>query len=604
MSKITKTNLARGAFLTSQHIENNLSPVSNLIDEKLDNNNLAEHKVPFYVNFTFPTFKTGMFGLTDDEKQSAVDGSLVFPIPLIPTQDHFDEGGKLTIETPTYLLDSISVSMDLRGEGCAVPPHQPTVLNVDSKGWKINYEKAQEQDIVLSLFQKDYSVLSNSNKTPTNSIFSTTIPATIAFAGSEARVENPYYIYGINKQINPYKSYYLGFHFPNQGSGTSTSDWVINDLVISFKFYTILDTLEETYSTTRNKSTKNDTSTITPYNIGLTAPAPYTVISAENSTSGLQTNLNKIDEFVEEKLTTGQDKFGNIGTFQYNDAGTGIDTMTSQAIKTPAVYDVIVVPMWQGTIGGSGAITTYHNYTSLGIKTSDVVAGAINPDDYEINTEEHTTTLNRFQGYIQDIRTIPLFYPFTIHHVLAYHNEQIKTLNGINYETFGNGTTTGVITGNIGVGLGTCFQADRYTYDQIAYLEYNNTFNNQIDDIILLNNKYGRDNVYGVSAKRSGRLLQVPIFPAGAGKGFYANGVPYYCGGGTKSFETRSGFPDTQGMENFIEIRWQFKSAGGVWFDDASVINTKPQTIAGIGGHFVYLIGKKLLTTNRNNLQE
>ena len=44
MSKITKTNLARGAFLTSQHIENNLSPVSNLIDEKLDNNNLAEHK--------------------------------------------------------------------------------------------------------------------------------------------------------------------------------------------------------------------------------------------------------------------------------------------------------------------------------------------------------------------------------------------------------------------------------------------------------------------------------------------------------------------------------------------------------------------------------
>lgn len=604
MPKIRKRNLARGSKLSSQHIEDNLAPIQDLfVEEKLNRDNLQEIKVPFYVNFTFPSFKQGMFGLTDEDKQSEIDGSLVFPLPLIPTQDHFSVVGRLTTDTPIYLLDSISISMDLRGEGCSTPPPQAIMpFTPQSKSWKINYETASEQDIQLTLFQKDYKVLSNKNITPTNSIFTTTIPATIAFAGSQSRVENPYYIYGINKQINPYKSYYLGFHFPNQPDGTTIDSWVVNDLVISFKFYTILDTRYEEQGNTTNKSQANANSEITNYNLDLTAPTPYSVISAENANSGLQTNLNRIDEAVEEKLTTGVDKFGQLGAFEYESFAVPANA-TSQAIETCAVYDVLVVPFWQGTIGGSGAITTFYNFDSFGVG-SDVLQGAISPSYYDPDGESGSPQ-NSYNGVIQDIRTIPLFYPFTIHHVLAWHNEQIKELNGINYDEFGQGTTTGTITGKIGVGLGTCFQADRYSYDEIAYLEYGSSFNNVVDQIILQANKYNRDGILGSNVKRSGTLMQVPLtFGVDDGLGFYSQSVPYYCGGGTKRFEGRSGIPDTLGMENFIEIRWQFSTGGRGWFDNATLPNTNPQTIAGIGGHFVYLVGKKLLTTNRNNLQE
>jgi len=590
MPKLTKTDLARGAKLSSQHIENNLLPVDSVFfDTKLDTENLAETKVPFYVNFSFTTFKPDLMGLLPFQRENGVDGNLVFPIPLIPTQDHFSAEGRLTNDTPIYLLDSVSVSMDLRAEGAAMVNNltAPPAGTPYPKSWKINYEVAGTQDIELALLQKDYKVLSDTSDYPTNSIFTTTIPATIAFAGSENRVENPYYVFGINKQINPYKSYYLAFNFPNQ----LDNEFWVNDLVISFKFYTILDTRSEEQSNTTNKSQENANSEITNYNLNLIPPIPYSTISAEDPT-GLQTNLNKIDEAVEEKLTTGYgDKYGSLGS--YEDLGVN----TNQAISTPAVYDVLVVPMWQGTIGGSGAITTYWNFSG-GLETSDVLLGGINPANYDYGV------INDYAGPIQDIRTIPLFYPFTIHHVLAWHNEQMKTLAGFNYEEFGYGTQTGNVVSKIGVAIGTCFQADTYTYDQVALLEYDRNFANVIDEISMRNNAYNRDGILGVGIKTAGKLLQVPlVFGVDDGVGFYSQSVPYYCGGGTKRFDGRSGAPDNQGTENFIEIRWQFETDGTGWFDDIGTGKT-PATIAGIGGHFVYLIGKKLLTTNRNNLQE
>ena len=54
MAKITKTNFARGAKLSSQHIRNNLNPVTDLFTTSfMDRENLAETKVPFYVNYSF-----------------------------------------------------------------------------------------------------------------------------------------------------------------------------------------------------------------------------------------------------------------------------------------------------------------------------------------------------------------------------------------------------------------------------------------------------------------------------------------------------------------------------------------------------------------------
>ena len=122
-----------------------------------------------------------------------------------------------------------------------------------------------------------------------------------------------------------------------------------------------------------------------------------------------------------------------------------------------------------------------------------------------------------------------------------------------------------------------------------------------------------RDNVFNrlgefgnTTPQRAGTLMQVPLTNNSPnGVGFYAQGFPFYCGGGTKRMESRSGTIDNHGTENFLEIRWEFNLNGGKWFDDKNANPVEyPQVIAGMGGHFVYLVGKKLLTTNRNNIQE
>ena len=590
MPKISKKNLARGAKLSSQHIGDNLDPINYAFsDSYLDRENLAETKVPFYVNFTFAGFEKFALGYDDqDQPKNGINSNLVIPIPLIPTQDNFSQQGDLDADVPIYVLESISVSMDLRAEGAAmeksfaVPPY-PTP---STKTWKINYEKAQKQDIELALLQKDYTYFNDKQEYPTNSIFTTLIPATIAFAGSENRVENPYYVFGINKQINPYKNYYLAFSVPNQRQ----ENFYISNLTISFKFFTLLDDQYETTTTTINKSNNNATNTINNYFLNIQNPAPYSTISADDANTGLQTNLQRIDEAVEEKLTTGYgDKFGSIATFEED------GELDRQAIRTPAVYDVIVVPMWQGTYGTTGLMTTY-GFAGV----SDVLNGAISPYNYnpEIITE--------YGGPIQDIRTIPLFYPFTIHHILAWHNEQART--GLGFAKFGSGSHTGLIQGAIGVGLGTCFQADNYTYEQIGFLQYGQNFANVVDTIKLRDNVFNRQGEFGANPKTAGHLMQVPLTNNNPnGVGFYSQGNPFYCGGGTKRMDTRSFSPSTIGMENFIEIRWEFNKdepETGWWDDTTAVPPEVPQVIAGMGGHFVYLIGKKLLTTNRNNLQE
>jgi hypothetical protein len=580
MAKITKPDLARGSFLSSQHIQGALTPVGNLFTNKLDTENLQQIKTPFFVNYHFNGFNYDVMGLTETEQQNGVYGDLVFPIPLIPPQDHFNAQGRLTTDTQTLLLDSISFSIDIRGEGAAMDAPFVAGVPLKEKGWKINYEKAADQDIQFSILQKDYWFLSNTSYTPNSSVFTTTIPASIAFAGTAGAVQNPYYVSGINKQMHPYKMYYLAFHFTNQKS----KQFFISNFTISMKFYSILDTRNELYTNTGNKSTQNAENNINTYDLNLLPPASYARIDADGTT-GIQTNLNKIDLAVEEKLTTGHNKFGQPQFYDDENDIAGIKNR--QAIDTFASYDVIIVPFWAASYGKSGAITTWNG------TNSDVMSGPISPNYYGSDS--------RFIGPIQDIRTIPIFYPFTIHHVLAYHNHQIRNSAGLLYDKFGDGVN-GNCYGRVGVGLGTGLQTDKYSYEEIAYWEYDKNFNNTVDRIRIPASTYS----IAASTRDLGTLMQVPItYGATSGVGFYSQRAPVYCGGGTKLYQSRSGVPTTLGMENFLEIRWefQFQSGAATWVETPAT-GKYGTVMAGFGGNFVYIIGKKMLTTNRNTLKE
>lgn len=582
MAKITKPDLARGSFLSSQHIEGALTPVTNLFTNRLDNDNLKQIQTPFYMNYHFNGFNYDVMGLTDTERENGVYGDLVFPIPVIPPQDHFSSEGRLSTTTPTYLLDSISFSIDQRAEGAAMdaPFVIPPVANLKEKGWKLNYEKAAEQDIQFSILQKDYYFLSNTALSPNSSVFTTTIPGSIAFAGTKYSVQNPYYISGINKQFHPYKIYYLAFHFTNQ----KQAQFFISNLCISMKFYTLLDTRNELITNTGNKSFQNADNNINTYNLQLSAPASYTRIDADGS-SGIQTNLNAIDLAVEEKLTTGHNKYGQPQSFEDENEIAGI--VNKQAISTFASYDVLVVPFWAAAYGKSGAITTWNG------TNSDVISGPISPDGYGSESV-------RWSGPIQDIRTIPLFYPFTVHHILAYHNHQIRGA-GSPYDKFGQGVN-GNCYGRVGVGLGTGLQTDKYTYEEVGYLEYDQNFANTVDRIRVPASTYSA----APATRDLGTLMQVPItYGATSGLGFYPQNGPVYCGGGTKLYQTRSGVPSTKGMENFLEIRWEFQFAdSSKSWTETPAAGKYGTVLSGFGGNFVYIIGKKMLTTNRNTLKE
>jgi hypothetical protein len=146
MAKINNPKFGRGQKLSAQHMANSNDPVQTLFTDKLDRDNIKAKKVPFYINYTFAGFAANAMGLTADEQKNGVDGNLVFPIPLIPTQDHFSIDGRLDKDTPTYLLDSISIALDLRGEGAAIQSPLSGVVAPDpaTRGFLIDYSKADQ----------------------------------------------------------------------------------------------------------------------------------------------------------------------------------------------------------------------------------------------------------------------------------------------------------------------------------------------------------------------------------------------------------------------------------------------------------------------------
>ena len=578
MAKKKPTNLARGSKLASQHISNNLNTAQELFTEKLDRQNLKQTKTPFFLNYHFHGFDYPVMGLTETEIKNGINGDLVFAIPLPPTQDYFSPNGVINKNQPLIQLDSISISMDLRAEGAAMNAPYPIVVppTLRSKGHKINYEKAAEQDIQFSILEKEYTYFSEGSFYPRSSLFSTTIPATIAFQGT-VKVENPYFLPNINKQLNPYKAYYLAFHFPNQ----KDIQFYVSNLTVSMKCYSELDLRNENIDNTGNKSLYNAETSLQSYNLNLQPPVGNQTIWGDGDPTGIQPNLEKIDEAVLEKMTAGMDKYGNNAWFE---------DLNGQAIKTFAAYDVLIVPMWAASYGKSGAIATWNG------TDSDVLWGNIDPQYYDPATAEG------FQGPIQDIRTIALNFPFTVHHVFAYHNNQFRNEN-FTLQNMGNGGA-GNCFSRVGVGLGTCFQSDKYTYEEVAYVEYDGTFSTNIVDEIRINNSTYNQ---GATTKTLGWLVQVPITYAtpGPGTGFYGQNQPVYCGGSTWRQKSRTGNPDTEGMEQFLEVRWEFQMDDGPWVENPEGIPAlEPSLLAGFGGHFVYIVGKKTLTTNRNTLKE
>lgn len=205
----------------------------------------------------------------------------------------------------------------------------------------------------------------------------------------------------------------------------------------------------------------------------------------------------------------------------------------AEQILDDSCYECIVVPLW-----------------------SNVDAG------YAVTADN----VSKLPSSAATRRIIPIVYPFVLHHVIVAHSYMAPGFNPPN----GAG-----VHNKIGVGLAQ--RGDDFAWQQIAY-----------SDSLLgwLSTDIDRIEVCPHYQHSGWQLRGVPLRGAG-GTGYVAQGKPIFIG---KTTSTPSRSPiagtvsTTLGRETILEVRSSFESLGGLAEDMALV---------GYGGQFVYLIGKK-----------
>jgi hypothetical protein len=209
----------------------------------------------------------------------------------------------------------------------------------------------------------------------------------------------------------------------------------------------------------------------------------------------------------------------------------------AEQILDDSCYECIVVPLW----------------------------GNVNPP-YAINATNLETLPSTNADKACTRRVIPIVYPFVLHHVLVAHSYMNPGFNPPN----GAG-----VHNKIGVGLGQ--RGDDFAWQQIAYADHLLGWTSTDIDRIEVCPHY----------QHSGwQLRSIPLRGVG-GVGYVPQGKPIFIGKAT-STASRSTIaltaPATLGRETFLEVRSSLETFGGLAED---------QCVVGNGGQFVFLIGKK-----------
>jgi hypothetical protein len=212
-----------------------------------------------------------------------------------------------------------------------------------------------------------------------------------------------------------------------------------------------------------------------------------------------------------------------------------------------------------------------------------------------------------------DRRIIPIRFPFTVHHVIAFCNYSGKLTSvpadeAIDYSTVNQWSSAAstTLTHTVGVGIGTGIRSDLTSSRNVALASWTRS---TIDKYRISRLEY-RDPTNGKSYCQ-GDLLSIPlVYPAGTKGVGYNSGVnaalddtgkPIFVGQTNSTDLTRSPMADApggsntalaqDGYEQFLDIRWgiQQGSVTGLNGMDNS------EVIIGQGGFQVYIIGKKHL---------
>ncbi len=555
MPTFTRGGIARGVKLALQNVFTPLQSIASVLSSAtLGRENLKEQYAPVRVNIHIPNLPFWAFREIAFSATESYKGAIPVPFAL-PMPQEFWNGTvpSNSPDVPKVLLTEVQVSWDQGDEGAAV---QIEDAGIDGRLSKPGVLSAS---VRLTLVEHSPTILGNASLDPDAEVFS--LDAPWQAYESDFRRFNPLVVSNMRKPMSPGKCYVLIIDAQNlyeAASATSPLYLSLPSLTVSLKL------LAEVMP--RDKYTLATPIQNMPAHLGVqptravvvTAPAADDTIAAEGAT-GVQHNMVNLDTVAQAGVEGGYEKDGAVPKYE--------------EIDDSACYEIIAVPMMQ-------------NMTESGAVASDTVAAC------------NFVGAAPYQEPPRDRRIVPLAYPITIHHVVAglnWHNpgrtlEPWPALSVVSAEP---GSVDQIWT--CGVGLMSGIRSDLTAVTQVAYATTScAAWTNTIDRI------QWRPNLDPV------RLVAVPLVgpAAPAEPGYVAQGAPVWASRGTSRTTLRTGIYNTagalipsptQGCEQALEVRMSLQ-------DPVNGLAFGTTTWAGIGGHWVFIYGKKHLATTRNQV--
>ena len=397
---------------------------------------------------------------------------------------------------------------------------------------------ARGQGAPFTLLIKEHPIDASSFDPFTSDVYSVEIPE-IALINEYAR-QNPLLQSGLSIPFHHDRSYLVEI-VPGEANRAIWS------LVISMKFKTAVCERDQVNAQNLSKEAGRNFVPGAP-----TEPAGNAVISADNA-SGVNTGFKFVDALIDNKLSGGLTR-GGLSRY-------------AEGLRQDACYDVIAVPMfslWGLVEGGRSP-----SWGGVGYQSPASMPWS-------------GTGVGGFQT--MDRALVRLQYPISIHHVILAVNNSSTNLTS---RLTTNAAKGAAMTNEVGIGLLSGVRSDDVEIKQVANLSWTPaTIGNHLID-------RGDERRDGSSHRGySWDILGFPI-SAGAspGTGYFAQGQPMFAAEGVTGAQPRTN-PITAGAEQVLDIRWKISDSVT---DVAAWNTTPPEVIVGSGGHWIYLICKKMV---------
>ena len=581
MSKIGFKRLSRGVKLLTSHIHTQIqSALTRITSTGFDASEMENNAGSFRVNVSLSNITPKpFFQPVNDVK--VMKACAAFTLP--PPQESFNATAIVSPTTPVYILESIGLSMDTQ----ATP-----FVTVRSNG-SLSQTEADKASFNITIQRKPIDVFAGSAITAggvaavspeiTNVVLSLDYPNILW--NSEFKRFNPGINTDLDTMFDPYSAYLISV---DCGSfAESPTELRIDSLLVTMKFRTKLIE-RDSGATVQNTPQSASLPAAAQYNARYTVPE---TIATPAANAVIRADTGGGDDGVSGSLAKTDVKFlrGLLGGLTDRSRRWGASN-----VKTDAAYEVISVPMWGNGWYCKGSQASVDSDAVLLEKLPFVGASP-----YKLPTV--------------DRRIIPIRFPFTVHHVIAFVNYSGKpgasagatADKAIDYSTDNQWTSaaSAALAHKVGVGISSGIRSDIRSSRNVAYAEWNRA---SIDSFRV---SRVQSLTRGLSFCQ-GDLLSIPlVYPSGApGTGYNSSvnaalvntGPPVFVGQTNSTDLTRSpmaNLPDgadtslaQDGYEQFIEVRWAIEQTANGFEQMAN-----NEVIIGQGGFQVYIIGKKHL---------